>query len=132
MILDCAGLDDASDSGSDDESSGLGDEASVSGATGAASANGVEGLVIGIEANLCRTGCLGDGALAPVLSLRDPVILPPEEPACPNGPSLETCGREAVGRDAVAVLGVPGVLPSFLPMAASLRTDKDDGARAWP
>lgn len=130
MILDWAGLDDSSDSRSDDESSGLGDVASVAAAIGAASASGVMGLVIGIEANLCRPGCFGEGGFVAVFSLSEPAV--PPETAVPEGPSLATCGREAFGSDGVASLGVPGVLPSFLTETESFRTDKAEGARTWP
>lgn len=34
--------------------------------------------------------------------------------------------------DAAAILGVPGMLPSFLAVAVSFLTDKDEGARVWP
>lgn len=76
MILDWAGLDESSDSRSDDESWGLGELASVAATIGAASARGVEGLVMGIDANLCRPGCFGEGGLVAVFSRRDPAVLP--------------------------------------------------------
>lgn len=132
MILDWAGLDDSSDSRSEDESSGLGDAVSVAAAVmGAASASGVDGLEMGIEANLCRPGCFGDGGFAPVLSLSDPAVLPevPAWAAVPGGASREGCGREVPWSEAGATLGVPGVLPSFLVMAESFRMDRAEGAR---
>lgn len=97
---------------------------------GVVSASGVDGLVIGIEANLCRPGCLGEGGFVAVFSLSDPAVLPGT--AVLDGPSLEICAREALWSDAVASLGVPGVLPSFLFMAESFRMDKAEGARVWP
>lgn len=135
MIRDCAGLEDSSDSLSEDDSAGPGDDGSSFSMGAGAPASGVDGLAIGRVFILWRPCVLGDDGLTSVFSLNDPAMLPapPAWTPVPDDEFQKGCGREApriVFPDAVLIFGVPGALPSFLAIAESFRMESADGALA--
>jgi hypothetical protein len=122
MTRDCAGLDEAEDSG-DGESAGPG-----------------EGRPIGCCAEEGRRSLFSErGEVGPGRCLNDAAVLP-ALPTCavvPEDEFRDTWGRPGGPKPAGPAveapgLGVSGAPPSFFGMGESFRMERDEGALVWP